>query len=70
MLHYIVHYMYCIAQMLLDLIEDYVRLRGYQYERLDGSVTGEARQARATATARTAPQRTVTYPLIPACAPR
>ena len=32
-------------KMLLDLIEDYVRLHGYQYERLDGSITGEARQA-------------------------
>ena len=32
-------------KMLLDLLEDYVRLRGYKYERLDGSVTGEARQA-------------------------
>ena len=32
-------------KMLLDLIEDYVRLREYEYERLDGSVTGEARQA-------------------------
>mmetsp|Transcript_46978 Transcript_46978/g.109578 ORF Transcript_46978/g.109578 Transcript_46978/m.109578 type:complete len:2415 (-) Transcript_46978:291-7535(-) len=32
-------------KMLLDLIEDYVRLRSYAYERLDGSVTGERRQA-------------------------
>ena len=32
-------------KMLLDLIEDYVRLSDHEYERLDGSVTGEARQA-------------------------
>ena len=31
--------------MLLDLIEDYVRLREYSYERLDGGVTGDKRQA-------------------------
>ena len=31
--------------MLLDLLEDYIRLRGYSYERLDGSITGERRQA-------------------------
>ena len=30
--------------MLLDLLEDYIRLRGYTYERLDGGVTGERRQ--------------------------
>lgn len=32
-------------KVLLDIIEDYVRLRGFQYERLDGGVTGERRQA-------------------------
>ena len=31
--------------MLLDLIEDYVRLSGYTYERLDGGITGDRRQA-------------------------
>ena len=31
--------------MLLDLIEEYIDLRGYPYERLDGSVTGDKRQA-------------------------
>ena len=31
--------------MLLDLIEEYVELRGFSYERLDGSVTGDKRQA-------------------------
>ena len=31
--------------MLLDLIEDFVRLRGYSYERLDGNITGERRQS-------------------------
>ena len=31
--------------MLLDLLENYIRLRGYFYERLDGSITGERRQA-------------------------
>ena len=31
--------------MLLDLIEEYVELRGFGYERLDGSVTGDRRQA-------------------------
>jgi len=31
--------------MLLDLLEDYVRLRGYSYERLDGGIVGDKRQA-------------------------
>ena len=31
--------------MLLDLIEEYIDLRGFEYERLDGSVTGDKRQA-------------------------
>ena len=30
--------------MLLDLLEDYIRLRAYTYERLDGNVRGEQRQ--------------------------
>ncbi|KAL1518947.1 hypothetical protein AB1Y20_003217 [Prymnesium parvum] len=30
--------------MLLDVIEDFVRMSGYSYERIDGSVTGERRQ--------------------------
>ena len=31
--------------MLLDLIEEYIDLKGFAYERLDGSVTGDKRQA-------------------------
>ncbi len=31
---------------LLDLLEDYMHLRGYLYERIDGSVTGPVRQER------------------------
>ncbi|KOO53197.1 myb domain-containing protein, partial [Chrysochromulina tobinii] len=31
--------------MLLDLLEDYLKLSRYSYERLDGSITGEKRQA-------------------------
>jgi SNF2 family DNA or RNA helicase len=31
--------------MLLDLIEEYIELKGLAYERLDGSVTGDKRQA-------------------------
>ena len=31
--------------MLLDILEDYLRLSNFKYERLDGSVTGERRQA-------------------------
>jgi len=32
-------------RMLLDLLEEFVALRGFSYERLDGSVTGPKRQA-------------------------
>lgn len=31
--------------MLLDLLENYINLRGYSYERLDGGVMGDRRQA-------------------------
>jgi hypothetical protein len=32
-------------RMLLDLLEDYLALRGFSFERLDGGVTGPRRQA-------------------------
>ena len=31
--------------MMLDVLEDYLRLAGHSYERIDGDVTGRARQA-------------------------
>ena len=32
-------------RIMLDLIEDYLSLRGFSYERVDGAVTGKNRQA-------------------------
>jgi chromodomain-helicase-DNA-binding protein 7 len=32
-------------RIMLDIIEDYMALRGFSYERVDGAVTGKKRQA-------------------------
>jgi hypothetical protein len=32
-------------RMVLDLLEDFIEVMGYQYERLDGCITGIARQS-------------------------